>query len=299
MRQVVGLFAMLSLLFAFVAPAMAQEATPEPSPTLLAALGYPELRITVDDDGVELPDQVNAGRTLIVYENASQESLHPLMLRLPDGVSVDQAMADLGPEAMEPPAWFFEAHFPGFVGETVPGQTTYAVVDLMAGTHLVLHDSAVMLEVVGNDATPTAEAAPTADASVGMKEMAYAFPSTITAGPQVWEVTNNGTVPHEMLLVRSSQPMTTVQIIELFSSDDENATPVDGGPSLADIEPIGGMGWLSPGTTAWTEVDLEAGTYFALCFVYDPETGEPHLMQGMVGIISVDEASPTEATPAA
>ncbi len=250
---------------------------------------------------MELPDQVNAGRTLIVYENVGQESTHPFMLRLPDDVTVDQALADLGPEAMEPPAWFLDADFPGFVGETLPGQTSFAVVDLEAGPHLILHDSAVHLDVVATEATPAVTQNPPSDATVSLFEMGYEFPETLDAGRQVWEVENVGEEPHELLLIRSAVPATAEQIIALFSSEseDENATPVGGGPSFADIDPVGGVGWLSPGATAWTEVDLQPGTYAMICFVFDSETGLPHLMLGMADVFTVgDEGAPAVATPA-
>lgn len=284
----------IAMVLAYGTVGAAQEATPEAEP-LLAGLGYPELAITVSDDGVELPDQVTAGRTLIVYTNDSAESLHPFMLRLPGTLPIADAMADLGPEAMEPPDWFLDATFPGFVGETLPGKTTYAVVDLVVGTHLVLHDSAVAFEVVPSEATPVTSGDPPADATVRMFEMGYELPSSIAAGPQVWEVTNTGQVPHELLLLRSAVPITADQVIALFASEEGGATPVAGGPTFDDIEPVGGLGWLSPDTTAWTEVDLGDGTYAALCFVFDPATGQPHLMQGMVTVFTVGDGGATPA----
>ncbi len=291
----------VSLLFSLAAPVAAQEASPEFSKSLLSGLGYAELHIKAGDDNVEMPEQVNAGRTLIVYENVGRESTHPFMLRLPDDLTVDQALADLGPEAMEPPAWFLNANFPGFVGETLPGHTSFAVVDLVAGPHLVLHDSAIHLDVIAADATPVPVQEPPADGTVRMFEMGYEFPEAIDSGRQVWEVTNVGEVPHELLLVRSAVPATAEQIIALFGSEseDEHATPVGGGPSFADIEPVGGVGWLSPDATAWTEVDLEPGTYAAICFVFDPETGMPHLMLGMAEVFTVGDGGKPGATPAA
>lgn len=299
MRRLLSLVAFL-LAMSLLAPAAAQDATPDVSESLLAGLGYAELHIKASDDNVEMPDQVNAGRTLVVYENVGQESLHPFMLRLPDDLTVDQALADVGPEAMEPPAWFLNADFPGFVGETLPGQTSFAVVDLVAGPHLILHDSAVHLDVVAADATPVSVQEPPADGTVRMFEMGYEFPETIDSGRQVWEVTNVGEVPHELLLVRSAVPATAEQIIALFSSEseDEHATPVGGGPSFADVEPVGGVGWLSPGGSAWTEVALEPGTYAAICFVFDPETGMPHLMLGMADVFTISDGGTPSATPA-
>jgi hypothetical protein len=51
--------------------------------------------------------------------------------------------------------------------------------------------------------------------------------------------------------------------------------------------PVGGMGQLSPGLTAWTELDLAPGTYVAVCFVFDPATGMPHAVLGMVDVFTV------------
>lgn len=153
------------------------------------------------------------------------------MLRLPATIPVDQAMADLGPEAMEPPAWFLQADFPGFVGETMPGQTSHAVVDLMPGSHLVLHNSATAIEVVDGEATPVTGQAPPVDGMVRLFEMGFEFSEVIDPGQQVWEVMNVGEAPHELLLVHSAKPVTAEQIIELFSAENENATPVGGGPS--------------------------------------------------------------------
>jgi hypothetical protein len=43
-------------------------------------------------------------------------------------------------------------------------------------------------------------------------------------------------------------------------------------------------------------MDLTPGTYIALCFVPDEQTGAPHAAMGMVAIFTVGEGA---ATPAA
>jgi hypothetical protein len=286
------------LMFALAGPAAAQEATPGAGMSPLAGLGFPEVEITIENGEITVPAEVEAGRVLITYENVGDESSHPILMQLPADVQVEDAVADLGPEAMEPPAWFLDATFPGFVGETLPGETSHAVVDLLPGSHFVLDDAPFPFEVVASDATPTASQVPEADGLVRLFEMGFAFPETIEPGRQVWQVTNTGDLPHELLLIRSSEPVTAEQILELFTMEDEHATPVGGGPSLADLEPVGGIGWLSPGQTAWTDVTLEPGIYAAVCFVFDPETGMPHLMLGMVDVFTVGEGGTPAATPA-
>ncbi len=290
-QRALGMGMLAATLLGSPAGVLGQEATPEAPGSLLAGMGYPELRIQVNDEGFELPEQIEAGRTLIVFENAGQESRHSLLLALPEEVDRERALADLGPGAQEPPAWFLDATFPGFPGETLPGETSVAVVDLTPGTHLVIDNFTAVLEVVGTDATPEASQDPAAGATVGLYEYGFEIPASITPGRQVWEVTNDGQEPHELLLAKASGPVTAEQVVELLMNEgeDDGATPVDGGPPAVDIEPVGGVGWLSSGLTTWTEVDLSPGTYVALCFVFDPETGMPHVAMGMVDVFTVAE----------
>ncbi len=287
----------LALVLTGPAGIVAQEATPETAESELAGLGYPELLVRVDDDAFEMPETtVAAGRTLVRLENVGEESWHGFMLQVPEDVTDEQVVADLGPEAEAPPPWMFEAIYPGFPGETLPGQTNLALVDLSPGRYIVLSDTVQPFEVVGDGATPGATpqaAAPVVDGTVRLFEFNFQFPETLAAGRQVWAVTNIGEQPHELLLARSPEPVTAEQVMELMAGESEEATPTGGGPSFADFEPVGGMGWLSPGLTAWTEVDLEPGTYVALCFVYDPETGLPHVAMGMVAVFTVGEGAAT------
>ena len=185
------------------------------------------------------------------------------MLQVPRDVTDEQVVADLGPEAETPPPWLFEAIYPGFPGETLPGQTSLALVDLSLGRYVVLSDTVQPFEVVGDVATPcaTAEAeGPMVAGTVRLFDFKFEFPEAVAAGRQLWAVTNTGQEPHELLLVRSTESVTTKQVMELMASPSEGATPTGGGPSFDDFEPVGGIGWLSPGVTAWTEVDLVPGT---------------------------------------
>ena len=287
----------LALVLSGPAGIAAQNATPDTSDSALAALGYPELLVRVNGDTFEMPETtVPAGRTLVRLENLGEESWHGFMLQVPQGVTDEQVVADLGPDAEAPPPWLFEAIYPGFPGETLPGQTNLALVDLSPGRYIVLGDTVQPFEVVGDAATPgaTSEAEGSiVDGTVNLFDFNFEFPDTIAAGRQLWAVTNTGDQPHELLLARSPEPVTTEQVMELMAGESEEATPTGGGPSFADFEPVGGIGWLSPGLTAWTEVDLAPGTYAAFCFVFDPETGLPHVAMGMVAVFTVGDGAAT------
>ena len=291
------------LALSLAGPAFAQESTPGTSDSLLAGMGYPELLVEVDGETIQVPEQVPAGRTLITLANAGEESWHGFLLRRPEGITDEQIATDLGPESEAPPAWLFDAAFPGFPGETLPGQSHQAVVDLTPGQYLVIGDTYQPFDVVDAGATPEATpmATPLADGTVRMFDFNFEVPDPVAPGRQVWEITNTGEQPHELLLARSPEPVTAEQMMELMAGESEEATPMGGGPSFADLEQAGGLGWLSPGATAWTEVDLTPGTYVALCFVPDPETMMPHVAMGMIAVFTVGEAgtgTPESATPA-
>src|SRR5215207_679122 len=148
---------MLALVLSGPAGIAAQDSTPEASGSGLAALGYPELLVRVNGDAFEMPETtVPAGRTLIRLENVGEESWHGFMLRVPDDVTDEQVVADLGPQAEAPPPWLFEAFYPGFPGETLPGQTNLALVDLSPGRYIVLGDTVQPFTAVGDVATPGA-----------------------------------------------------------------------------------------------------------------------------------------------
>jgi hypothetical protein len=61
----------------------------------------------------------------------------------------------------------------------------------------------------------------------------------------------------------------------------------------------GTWSWTSaPGETSHAVVDLMPGSCIALCIVFDPETGMPHAMLGMVDTFTVGGGEPAAATPA-
>jgi hypothetical protein len=258
--------------------------------SLLAGMGYPEVKIEVSDDGFRMPGQVTAGRTLLTLANVGQESRHSRLLRLPDDLTIGDLFANQSEDA--PPPWFFKSTFVGFPGETLPGKTNRAVVDLSPGLYLVVDDFLqpfVVLPAQGDGGTPAAAADPPSDGTVSLFEYGFKLPTAVTPGRHVWQVLNAGREPHELQLAKVPAGTTAAQVVALLTSgsEDENATPVGGGPSASESIPVGGMGQLSPGLSAWTEVDLESGTYVALCFVFDQATGMLHAALGMVAVFTV------------
>ena len=313
------LIGILTALVALVAgggmAVMAQDATPMASASPLAALGYPELRITFSDDGVEAPDEVPAGRYLVTVEAAGQADADVLFLQLPAGVSeADAEEAIAAAEDEEAPAFLYEWTFAG--GLFVPaGGADRLVLDLAPGDWFITAetgeeegeaggtpvpaDALRPLTVTGDGGTPPADQDPAADATIEMQEYAFVgLPDGVEPGRQVWQVTNTGEQPHHIVLFRSPQPITLDQVMTLLQLPEGATPPPDLGIDLQQIEEAGGVHILSPDRTVWAEMDLsQPGTYVALCFVPDRESGMPHALMGMVGIFTVGEAGTEGATP--
>lgn len=283
----VGLFRLLVVVLVLTMPGLApSQSHAQSAGSSLRDHGLPELAIQAADDRFILPGSVAAGRTLISVENIGLDSRHSFLVRLPDNWTIGELLASSDPDM--PPPWLYEATFLGYPGEVLPGATGVAVVDLTPGMYAIV-DNVTAIFVVAPASEPTATTPramrpiPTSG-TVKLFEFGFSFPERVDAGEQVWEVTNIGLQPHELLILRSPLPdVTQEQILAALMAESGGAEGID----FALMTPVGGLGWLSPGATAWTEVSLEPGTYVALCFVFDPAVGMPHAFEGMIQIFTV------------
>ena len=71
----------------------AQDATPGASPatddSLLAELGYPEIRITTDGTTNDFPTELEAGRYHVVLENQGDIDVDLEVAQLPEGMTLE------------------------------------------------------------------------------------------------------------------------------------------------------------------------------------------------------------------
>ncbi len=140
---------------------------------------------------------------------------------------------------------------------------------------------------------------PAADLEVGLQEFAFTLPERVAAGPRVWELTNVGQQPHVLYLIKAPGPVTMEQVMALLQLP-EDATPPPGVPDPEEFEFLAnGLTVISAGRTAWIAPDLAPGTYVAICFIPDPESGAPHAALGMVSIFAVGGGAAPGGTPAA
>ncbi len=296
-RVVSGLL-ILALLVATIGSvtAFAQDATPAAPTSALAALGYPELRLVATDTGFESPDEVPAGRYLIVLDNQGTpggpaQVSDVNLIQLPTGVQIDELNALLFGESASPPDWYGGiVSSGGFYVEA--GETGYAVLDLEPGAWYVGVGDAnpfVPLTVTENtSATPGAFPDPVADVTVEYAEFALDLPDQIPAGNQVWHLSNPGDQQHALTFARTPE-LLTIEQVQAFVTQLGSGTPQAGAPDPASVEILTSeLKNLSPGREIWVELELEPGAYAVICGIPDPDTGAPHVLLGEVDTFIVE-----------
>jgi hypothetical protein len=324
----VALFVLLLTLLGGGHPTAAQEATPTGADAAFADLGLPELTVTITETAFEgIPSELAAGRYVLRVTNALEPVEGPFgpeingvgLLQLPEELSADDFLALVAPpvgtpaEAMPaaspapaeeageeaggtgPPPWYYTTRLAGGP-YALPGQTVTAVVDLTAGEWILWGESPgapqqpVVIAVTGE--VPADVPAPTASVTVEMADHAFRFPATLSAGPQVIELINVGEQPHFLELSRVPEGTTVEDALALFEAfeamaADPQATPA-GSLTPDELEGVLSTADQSAGVTAWYTADLAPGTYLAICFVPDQESGVPHALLGMTQIIEVE-----------
>ncbi len=101
----------------------------------------------------------------------------------------------------------------------------------------------------------------------------HGLPDEVPAGRVQLSFTDGGTEQHEIMIVKLNQG-------ENLTLDQVLALPQE--EAFSHVTPVAGT-WGSPGETSYTSMDLEPGTYFALCNIPigGGEQGAPHHTAGM------------------
>jgi len=271
---------------------------------------YPESVYTAKEYSFEGPTELTAGIAKLTMQNDGKMDHHFMLLKFADGKS----MADLGAamgQGLEGLATLGMAV--GGPGPAGAGERSSVLIDLAEGNYvamcLIPDDDGIphaakgmVLPIsVAAAATPTALVAPTADATVTLTEFHFmGIPETSAAGSQIWQVTNSGAQLHEMGIAKLAPGVTFEMVQAILMSSESTpaadmatpesdtvgmATPAAAGPPP--FTAIGGAAPMAPGASVWYTADLEAGDYFAICFVPDAASGAPHFVLGMISPFTV------------
>ena len=309
-----GLGVMTLLVGLALGPAGTAAAQPGPgtdwsfSNRTLAALGLPDIALRQLPDGtVEgAPAEVAAGRYLVSLTAVGEVSAYVNFVQIPAGIAEEEATAQVLETASQ------DVPHAGYVygggSFALENDTAWFVVDLAAGAWRTAisyqaggDGEEVMrllpLTVTATGATPPASppaGAIPAAVTLELRDVAFGgLERPVPAGPQVWEITNVGAQPRQVVFWRTQGPMTAERFQQMMAGL-MTGTPVPGAPTFDQLTGVAYAAILSPGKTLWLEPDLTPGDYLVASYVFDPETGQPAFALGMVQPFTVagDDATP-------
>lgn len=276
----------------------AQSASPEASamaatPTLPELAGYPTLTATISDTGITLSaSTVPAGivRFVVTNTTAGGDGTSAVVL----GPGAGKTMADMQAAAATPsppdafPPFLYDASILGGPADPPAGESREALLTIPAGDWQVFNDGehgSVPLTAAASGDSVTQEPMATADVVFG--DFNFKGLDGITAGQQLWKITNGGAQPHMLVLIGVPQGTTLDQVMATLMSE-QSGTPVSSAVDPSTVRFLSdGVLLLSAGQPMWLPFMLAAGDYVALCFVTDPTTGQPHAAEGMVQLFTV------------
>lgn len=207
-------------------------------------------------------------------------------MRLNDGVSVNDVKTALRAKDRARLAALTE----GYGGNLVtPGQHLSYAVDLKPGSYLVMSvesgadgvpDIAKGLMAPFTVSQGGSEAAPSAAATVSMRDFAYDLPAGFGRG--LFHVVNSGPSVHELRLFGVDDGKSLADVRTVLAQPHDNNTAL---PAWF-RDQSGGILDIAPGVDAWIQLDLAPGHYAAVSFLPDA-TQQPQWADGMLADFTV------------
>lgn len=240
----------------------------------------PSVTMVATDYAFEAPQSVPIGLVSITLDNQGKEDHQVNIARMRDGVTREQITQALeGPPEQLLPL----LSFVGGVNTIAPGKQQTVVVNLPAGDYMGFcfiaspdgkaHvEKGMTASFTANQPSGTLPAEPTANGQVTLKDFSIEIPESLSPGATTWKVSNTGSQPHELALMKLAEGK-TMSDFEAYMQDPSGEQP---------FTSAGGMGALDPGLSGWNNLTLEPGDYVAFCFVPDPSTGKAHVELGMM-----------------
>ncbi len=287
--------------FATLGTASAQELDFANSDEIISTLGYQEADVSASPDGVSAPETLAAGYSLVTLSgddaNAAYLNIVQYPAELDEATAIEQALlAGAGDMPQEGWTYFGGANTPElgeaetFAINLEPGEYHWAVSyyePYSGGDEPEAFMHLRPLTVTEGEADAAApEAAVTLEIT---DELQYIVtPDPVPTGPHIWEITNTGTDhAHHVVIFSTPDDVTAQDIIGEFNAM-MSGTPMACEPLMAQFGGGAYTALQSGGQTTWAEFNFEPGTYAAICFILDPETGRPHVLDGMVTSFTVE-----------
>jgi hypothetical protein len=255
-------------------------------PSARASVPPPVIDIMASDYAFDAPDTIPSGLVTIRLMNHGQEPHHAQLLRMNDGVSFGEfgaALQSEGESVLRLTTLTGGAGAPNpsrsdeVTLNLTPGQ--YAIACFIASADGVPHLAKGMLKpltVTAVDAQPEIDA-PQSAGTLNMRDFSFDIPDTLPAGTNTFTVVNAGPQLHELNILKLA-PGASIADLQGWQPERGTQPP---------FEAVGGMNGMSQGESHYMTVNLEPGTYVAICNIPDPASGVPHARLGMVRQFSV------------
>jgi hypothetical protein len=156
----------------------------------------------------------------------------------------------------------------------------YVLICLIPDNHGALHMTLGMqkaLSVRGGKLTKVSQPKPTV--AITQSDFHFSIAQPIKAGAQTVAVTNRGTQPHEVVLVKLPPGASAMDFVS-------SVEPGAAGPPRGTM--LGGIVGIEPGEQVFFTADFEPGRYALVCFFPNASTGKPHFLHGMTTEFSVN-----------
>jgi hypothetical protein len=153
---------------------------------------------------------------------------------------------------------------------------------LSAARKLSLLGAGMLCFLTWSGCRPAADAPATQETTVVGTDYAFDAPEVMPAGRTAFAFDNRGNVPHEMILVRLKEGLTTQDVLTQMQAGASPEELVDGGAHIL----IAGPGETTPGRIL---LNLERGREYALvCNFRDNPEAPQHTELGMFRGIRVE-----------
>lgn len=248
------------------------------------------LLIVAAEDGVTLPEEWVSGITTITFQNDTEIDFQPTLARFVDGATMEDFMA-----AMEAQDFAGMLATVSALGSATakPGESVDVTYDLLEGDYLFINfapagpPTLIPFTVAENEGELVE--APEADVEIVMVDFAFALPADLATGEAIWHFSNEGEQIHEIIIYSVEDDATAESVTTAVMEAMMAASPT--APPEMPYEEVFSFVGISPDENAWMTVNLEPGTYAALCVIPDTTSEEmtSHLAHGMITIFTVDE----------
>jgi hypothetical protein len=256
-------------------------------------LRLPELTFNVTPRRVRgVPLTAPAGRYRLTVKGEPPSATAPggvMMLQLPEGMTLVEALAAAASETDAPPAFYYDSLMPGGA-EIGEDGTSVTVIDLLPGKWIVagyaMTTEPTIMHVTGE--MPANLPEPVVDAALTVGEGTIAISEgALQAGENHLKIENTGVEPHFVTIERVPDG-TTVANLEATMRALLGEAPAAATISDSDFVAVAVTADQSGGTTMWMPVTLEPGTYAITSWSTDPRAVSTADLTDMYRVVVIE-----------